>query len=460
MSADVLRRLEAVPELTLLRRNGDDKIVPFVSVTVPRRAFHNMYHCTKTNKVWHLVPEAVAADGKVYACTDCQTGIKRSVDKNSWTAERDHERESDGFDGFDYFDDLYATNAPPRSIARGLDFGRLSHLRELGIETSFSRMETMLLAEARAYSVVEKLKNDARRSRLKGHVAVFFHEPVERADEPFGTSALKAALNQLSVCFVGPKGRRTQLERKALRLEDELQRQLRPEVIFNALTMRHALTRPVMADGTLRTHMTPPSIDDIVALINGGQPVREHIQGTAMEIDEELDACADLAQSDVAGVRATAQSDAQAQAARAVDDDGGGVDIAYVAGIELPVQEMPAVIRTVDSIVRDINQTEGDDTETAAEGDADEDDAVLELRRGDCANDYAGGQNTVFQTWWPLFPLRRGLEGGKHGVTDKEWRHLFLYFDNRFAQCLPLLFYAANTKMRHAVNAPLVCGSE
>jgi hypothetical protein len=457
--ADVLSRLEAAPELTLLKRNGDDKTVPFVSVTVPRRDFHNMYNCTKTNKVWHLVPEAVAADGKVYACTDCQTGIKRSVDKNSWTAERDHERESDGFDGFDYFDDLYATNAPPRSIARGLDFGRLSHLRELGIETSFSRMETMLLAEARAYSVVEKLKNDARRSKLKGHVAVFFHEPVERADEPFGTSALKAALNQLSVCFVGPKGYRTQLERKALRCEGELQRQLRPEVIFNALTMRHALTRPVMADGTLRTHMTPPSIDDIVALINGGQPVREHIQGTAMEIDEELDACADLAQSDVAGVRATAQSDAQAQAARAVDDagavddDGGGVDIAYVAGIELPVQEMPAVIRTVDSIVRDINQTEGDDTETAAEGDADEDDAVLELRRGDCANDYAGGQNTVFQTWWPLFPLRRGLEGGKHGVTDKEWRHLFLYFDNRFAQCLPLLFYAANTKMRHAVNA-------
>jgi hypothetical protein len=450
--AQVLSRLDATPDVALLKRSGDDERVPFVPVNVRRRDFHNMYQCNKTNKVWHLVPEAVAADGTVYACTDCQTVIMRSVEKSSWTAQRPDIPECGDFD---YFDDLYATNAPPRSIARGLDFGRLSHLRQLGIETDFSRMETMLLAEARAYSVVEKLKNDHRRSKLKGHVAVFFQEPVERANEPFGTSALRAALDQLSVFFVGPKGFKTQLERKALKFEGALQRQLRPEVIFNALTMRHALTRPFLADGTARD-TTPPSIDEIVALIDGGRPVREHVDKTALEIDEDLDAGADLAQSDVAGVRATAMSDAQAQAAGAADGADSGVDIAYVAGIELPVQEMPAVIRAVESVVNDINQTAGDATEAEAEaeeGDAGGEEAELLLRRGEgCANDYAGGPSTVLKTWWPLFPLRRGLAGGKYGVTDTEWRHLFLYFDNRFAQCLPLLFYAANTKMRHAVN--------
>ena len=44
-----------------------------------------------------------------------------------------------------------------------------------------------------------------------------------------------------------------------------------------------------------------------------------------------------------------------------------------------------------------------------------------------------------------------GLVKGK-AIPDKKMRHLFLYFDNRFAHDLPLLFHAANTMLRHAVN--------
>ena len=58
----------------------------------------------------------------------------------------------------------------------------------------------------------------------------------------------------------------------------------------------------------------------------------------------------------------------------------------------------------------------------------------------------------LYGAWWPLFPLRRGLLPGK-AVTTEQLRHLFLYFDNRFAHDMPLLFHLANTVLRHAVNS-------
>ena len=37
-------------------------------------------------------------------------------------------------------------------------------------------------------------------------------------------------------------------------------------------------------------------------------------------------------------------------------------------------------------------------------------------------------------------------------MSDAKLRHMFLYYDNRFAHDLPLLFHCANTKLRHDVN--------
>ncbi len=48
-------------------------------------------------------------------------------------------------------------------------------------------------------------------------------------------------------------------------------------------------------------------------------------------------------------------------------------------------------------------------------------------------------------------PLQRGFFKGK-SIPDGKWRQVFLYFDNRFAHDLALLFHAANMLMRHAVN--------
>ena len=60
----------------------------------------------------------------------------------------------------------------------------------------------------------------------------------------------------------------------------------------------------------------------------------------------------------------------------------------------------------------------------------------------------------VYGAWWPLFPLRRGLLPGQL-VTREQLRHVFLYFDNRFAHDMQLIFHLANTLCAAAAAHPL-----
>ena len=75
----------------------------------------------------------------------------------------------------------------------------------------------------------------------------------------------------------------------------------------------------------------------------------------------------------------------------------------------------------------------------------------MTLGRGSALDDYGGAPEAIYSVWWPLIPLRRGFPPEK-AIPRGRWRQLFLYFDNRFANNLELLFHAANIIMRHAVN--------
>ena len=67
-------------------------------------------------------------------------------------------------------------------------------------------------------------------------------------------------------------------------------------------------------------------------------------------------------------------------------------------------------------------------------------------------NDYEGGPDSIYMAWWPLMPLRRAFTAGQK-IPRERWRHLYLYFDNRFANDLALLFHSASVLMRLAVNS-------
>ena len=79
------------------------------------------------------------------------------------------------------------------------------------------------------------------------------------------------------------------------------------------------------------------------------------------------------------------------------------------------------------------------------------DDGITMKREADSLDDYNGQSAALYDAFWPVFLLRRGLRQGKDLPAPK-YRHLMTYYDNRFAQDMGLLFYLANTRMRHEVN--------
>ena len=77
----------------------------------------------------------------------------------------------------------------------------------------------------------------------------------------------------------------------------------------------------------------------------------------------------------------------------------------------------------------------------------------LALARGrDALDDYTSQPEVLYDAWWPIFLLRRGLPPGAP-LSKHKLRHLVLYFDCRAAHDMPLLFHLANVVMRHSVNS-------
>ena len=151
----------------------------------------------------------------------------------------------------DTFPDLYATNAPLHSVARGDDYGRVDGL---GVPFKVSTLQRLALGEARVHGIVHKYKTGG--VRLDAQTLVFEHEPLDLPSlrDGFGDVAIEAAFRDCRVNFVGPGGRQTKLERSALAIDDM---RWEPLEIYNCLTLRAALHGDVQA----------PSYDRVVALL-------------------------------------------------------------------------------------------------------------------------------------------------------------------------------------------------
>ena len=61
------------------------------------------------------------------------------------------------------------------------------------------------------------------------------------------------------------------------------------------------------------------------------------------------------------------------------------------------------------------------------------------------------GAEVLYKSCWHLFHLRRGLTLGQ-SVTPRQLRRLFTHYENRFAECIPLVQHCANVNHRHATN--------
>jgi hypothetical protein len=430
------------------------------------------------------------------------------------------------------FDDIYATNAPEGTIARGDDYGRLSFLRSLGVETMPSTLEKLVLAESRCHQLTVKVVANGKETgsqRLHGNTIIFAHAPEGFAAGTFAKGAVQAAVEGVRFVFVGPKGSAGKLERSALLVPDV---RLSPYVLWNFVQLRHRL----------HGNAPPPLLSEVQSWV-AEHSVLAHIKKSARWINDAHGVGVEsaAAPSDVANVRSVASSGARCEEEEEEAEEAGTAeeeapDMEGVGLMQSAAQGMAPVIQGIAEAVEGaVSQADGG--RYVGEDDEDDEDTIcvngvkgcasvaehgaklceecaeeifrvdnLDWRAaakqagavllassadsgggrhgggdgvdggGDAAgggaraaasngaprtvnvqrvndpsDDYGGAAEALYATWWPLFPLGRGLVKGK-ALSDKKIRHMFLYFDNRFAHDLPLLFHLANVKLRHAVN--------
>ena len=265
------------------------------------------------------------------------------------------------------------------------------------------------------------------------------------------------------VCFIGPEGSEGKLEKSALKIPDT---RLRAEVIFNYLMIAHVL----------HGELPPPAIDEVKQMLIGDAtqaalPLKnaDHITDNSLELKLQAQS------TDVAGIRTAANDDNADEDAR--DETVNGTDIEEpephlvpVGAMQLPRQDMSTIIGNIAEAMKktDEGDTSGPKNDEADTNSADEDDnsgatkkdtdtsgvsgGHINMKRGkNPHNDYGRQPTTLYEAFWPLFLLRRGFEEFKP-LPDVKYRHLFLYYDSRFAHDMALLFKLANDKMRHEVN--------
>jgi len=350
--------LHATEPFDLLRSEGGT----YEPVSVREVDLYNMFYYDVDASWWHLLPEATSSEGKFDACHSCSKCIK-SV---GWGPANRKPRCT----GFDIFEDLYSTNAPQNSIAAGENYGTFRRLRELKINTDWSQLEKLVLAEARLHIVTFKLvANGLPTARVKmyGHCIIApqhpqvappkastsdaFEDPEGHDPAPhrsFCGRALSAALRDVRICFIGPKGEQGKLEKAALKIDDM---RLRAEMLFNALTMRQRFVGELFGD------IASPTIEELQSILDSETGLKTHIRINARHIINDCVEKAALG-SDVGGVRTTARSDAQSElAGDATAGDGAyeKVLMNYVGILENPQQGMGAVLEGIGNILKPVH---------------------------------------------------------------------------------------------------------
>lgn len=197
--AELYRQRQSREVDLMIKDNDAPRGFRFVRATAD--AFYNKHIVGQ--RVFHVISEAVYADGHIDVCHSCWGNMKKK-------------------------------SAPSNSIANREDYGRRKVIAKDGtsVTVELSDLEKLLVALNRSYMIVAKAVG-GHRSRLRGCMITFPQEAAIMKPRFFyGPPLLKAALEQVQLYVVGPNNYRTSLEAKALQ---QIDKRLRPDAIFNAL---------------------------------------------------------------------------------------------------------------------------------------------------------------------------------------------------------------------------------
>ena len=378
---------------------------------------------------------------------------------------------------------LYTDKAPTFSIAAGYDFGCLSELKRLGVPMPTMK-DMLVISKVRCFFITVKVVANSKvtdRSRLAGHFIAFPHGPVMAANaassdgvagvggggagaahgaaggaagagddrdcsRAFPAAAIQAAAAQLPILFVGPKGSGSHLHAAAMQIED-----IKCTVpgLYNGFQLARLL-RGATEDAL--PHMTQGEQKACTETLE--RLHSEHVASAQHKDDVTSMAVETLsAGSDIANVGANARSASRADtandlAAAAAPAGEGLAPRMHSVGVFEAVQlGMADIVGGVARACR--RETPGEDrqdppaTLAAAAHASDPQapaaassaaDGTVRIESGeDPLDDYGGHADILYEAFWPLFPLRRGLVGGKP-PNKKLSRRLMTYYD---ARCVP-----------------------
>ena len=373
-------------------------------------------------------------------------------------------------------------HAPAHSLAASVDYGRLRHLEELGLERAPSTLEQLVLSDYRVYQAIVKIsvgRGDLARQRLRGAAICFPQHAVQALEEAFSESRLRSALEAFQFVFVGAKGARGALEKRALLLPDC---RLNARVLYNFWALRAALTPPGSTVAALPGDSAHDALERIrqgIDRVAAGKPIGEELIRRARCIeDDSVDLAAQA--SDISNARAAAWGHDHAAAIEKHEggwDDqcGPNIDLQRVGVVEGALTPAETMLRGLERLMASEGADGGDGRNGSGDGrdDSGGADADVEaagnrvpaagapaagehtVRIGideEPVNDYRAFGTSLMGAFWHHF-LLGSTYGVASGLLDKRAaRHLLLFHDVRFASDPNLVFYAANAQMRIDVN--------
>ena len=344
------------------------------------------------------------------------------------------------------------------------------------------------------------------RTVLKGGIITFVSDGFDAAVAAFGPDRIAQVLENIEGCLVGTDNLRAELldehgrcgllERRMLGLSCM---RVRPLVVYNWLQLR-CLLRPTVVDpvtGAETARGRPPSLAEVKRLL---QPIPDAIAKDVRYIkSDKVDNMYARAATDTAGVRTSSDADDADDAEAAGEPPPARADAAGEppparadAAGEPPAQavrpegmihidncglmaathgsgeELRPLFEGIEGMMYESAGPDGAAPPAAGEGEAAAEPPSMPLspppspgaeppaapsikvrREATAINDYERLLTILEGTFWDLFMFPRP-PGAFSTESKKQLRRLVLFYDNRFAHDLQLLYLLADTQRRHA----------
>ena len=305
-------------------------------------------------------------------------------------------------------------------------------------------------------------------------------------DKYDAVDALRIAVEQVPLVFVGPDSKFDRLKQAALSMR---QMQVRAEVVYTLITLGHLrrvekclkelravsvrLDKPGADVVDLRSRAVSYGVDDAAlerelrardrSTITHADVLKRAVNVAIRKLpsvlhgaDDSLTATLDeaLDKESPGGVSRTVESCIAKDKSNVFCRAAGGD-----AAREASDREVSDVAKVRGDRGRAPRGTEDDEAEPTA-GCLDASNTAADvifgcarlLRRGaEALDDYRSQSTCLYGAYHDLFPTGEGLVEGKP-LTREMYRHLMTFYDGRFAQDLSLVFNMADTITRHAVN--------